>query len=81
MEGGVSQGGAQEQVRLEVIGTDAVVTIANTLLDDIVDQDADLSMPKAEPQMPAVELTSSTSRASEYLRQRLLPPVVRGPSI
>lgn len=67
-ERGVSQGGAREHVRLEVIGTDAVVTIADTLLDEAVDQDVDLSMPEAEPQMPAVEPISSTSRVSEYLR-------------
>ena len=31
---------------------DAVVTIAGTLLDDAGDQGADLSMPKAEHQVP-----------------------------
>ena len=36
-EGGDSQGRAQEQVRLEVIGRDAIVMIADTLLDDVVD--------------------------------------------
>ena len=46
-EGGVSQGGAQEQVRLEVIGTDAIVTIADTLL-EATDQDVDLSISGAE---------------------------------
>ena len=68
-EGGDSHGGAQEQVRLEVIGTDAVVTIADTLLDDVVDQGADLSMPEAKHQVPAAAQISSASQASEYLRR------------
>ena len=80
-EGGVSQGGAQEQVCLEVIGTDALVMIVDTLLDEATDQDANLSMPKAEPQMIVVEPMSSVSRVREYLRRRLLAPVTRSPSI
>ena len=46
-EEGVSQGGTQEQVRLEMIGSDAVVTIADTLLDE--DQGAPSSIPEAAP--------------------------------
>ena len=52
-----------------MIGTDAVVTIADTLLDEATDQDFDLSMPEAEHQMPAVEPISLASQVSEYLRR------------
>ena len=47
---------------------DAVVTIADTLLDEVMDQDADLSIPEAEPHVPVVELMTLASRVSEYLR-------------
>ena len=51
-----------------MIGTDAVVTIAYTLLDDAVGEGADLSMLEVEHQAPTTVQISSSSRASEYLR-------------
>ena len=79
IEDGVSDRGTQEQVQLEVIGSDANVTATDTLFSK--DQGAHSNIPEAAPQALAVVSTSVASRANEYLRRRLLAPVIRSTSI